>query len=42
MIDRSPTPSSIGRRIAVIGNTGSGKSTLAEQLAEVVGVPFVE
>ena len=42
MIDRSPTPSSIWRRIAVIGNTGSGKSTLAEQLAELLGVPFVE
>ena len=36
------SPSLIGQRIAVIGNTGSGKSTLAEQLAELLGVPFVE
>lgn len=35
-------PSPIGQRIHVLGNTGAGKSTLAAQLAEVVGVPFVE
>jgi adenylate kinase family enzyme len=30
------------RRIVVIGTTGSGKSTLAEQLANKLGVDFVE
>ncbi len=33
----------IGKRIIVIGNSPcSGKSTLAEQLAERMGVPFIE
>ncbi|MDA1010864.1 MAG: AAA family ATPase [Chloroflexi bacterium] len=35
-------PSPIGQHVSVIGNTGSGKSTLAAQLAEGLGVPFVE
>lgn len=29
-------------RIVVIGVTGSGKSTLAQQLAERLGIPFIE
>jgi adenylate kinase family enzyme len=37
MLDRQ-----IGRRIAVCGTSGSGKSTLARQLAERLGVPYVE
>jgi len=35
-------PSPIGRRIHVAGNTSAGKSTLGMQLAEAIGVPFVE
>lgn len=35
-------PSPIGRRIHVIGNTSAGKSTLASQLAEALGIDFVE
>lgn len=35
-------PSPIGRRIHVVGNTSAGKSTLASQLAETLGVDFVE
>lgn len=34
--------SGLGRRIQVVGNSGAGKSTLGRQLAELLGVPFVE
>ena len=32
----------IGQRIAIVGSSGSGKSTLGEQIAELIGAPFVE
>jgi len=32
----------IGKRIIVVGNSNAGKSTLAQQLAERLGVPFIE
>lgn len=38
----TPTPSALGRRIHVIGNSCSGKSTVGERLARALGAAFVE
>ena len=34
--------SAIVRRVSVVGTSGSGKSTLARELAEILGVPYLE
>jgi adenylate kinase family enzyme len=34
--------SAIVRQVSVVGTSGSGKSTLASQLAEILGVPYLE
>ena len=34
--------SAIVRRVSVVGTSGSGKSTVARELAEVLGVPYLE
>jgi adenylate kinase family enzyme len=34
--------SAIVRRVSVVGTSGSGKTTLARQLADILGVPYLE